>query len=179
MKHLNTRTGFLVVALPALLLAAGVFVLACGTQAQAAGESEESTRAFLNPIFWKNATASDVRELIERGADPKAKDAHFFGFTPLHMAMLRGDAKVVKVLLQAGADPEAKNEYDLTPLHYAAKNCWTKAAKLLLKAGANPEAMGKYGRTPRDFAEAGGKSCFVDVAKRCFRIAKLLRRAGG
>ena len=43
--------------------------------------------------------------LLEQGADPNAAGA---GYTPLHAAILRGDADLVSALLAHGADPNAR-----------------------------------------------------------------------
>ena len=44
-----------------------------------------------------------VREMLEEGADPNAKDKD--GNTPLHKAADEGRFDVVKLLLERGADP--------------------------------------------------------------------------
>ncbi len=41
--------------------------------------------------------------LLDRGADPNAAGA---GYTPLHAAVLRGDAALVRALLSEGGGPE-------------------------------------------------------------------------
>jgi hypothetical protein len=49
---------------------------------------------------------------------PTEKDAH--GLTPLHHAVVKGDAELVKSLLKEGASVDSKDNAGRTPLHYAA-----------------------------------------------------------
>ena len=59
----------------------------------------------------------DVKLLLERGADPNAKDNA--GRTPLHFAAFRGHVEIVKLLLERGADPWIADNDGRIPLDYA------------------------------------------------------------
>jgi len=162
------RASFLAVALSALLLAAGPLLLACDTREPTPEERAEATRTLRSESFWEIATVSDVRELLKKGADVKAKDTG--GDTSLHWAAVYANAKSVKLLLKAGADPNVKGANSVTPLHAAALGGNAEVVKVLLEAGANPKAKANVGwsvRTPRDVAKAQGH----------IEIVKLLRRA--
>ena len=86
------------------------------------------------------------RQKLEAGADPNARDEN--GDTPLHRAVLWGDAGAIAPLLEAGADPNARDENGDTPLHKAVFQGHADAIAALLEAGADPEARDRYGRTP-------------------------------
>lgn len=68
------------------------------------------------------------------------------GNTPLHLAVLRGDADAVEALLKAGADAAALNAAEATPLHYAAAN--ERIVTALLAHGAPVNARSKLWITP-------------------------------
>ena len=88
--------------------------------------------------------------LLDRGADPNAAGA---GYTPLHAAVLRGDAALVKALLAKGVEPDARLQSG-TPVRkygvdYALSAAWIGATPYWLAAKfAEPEIM-------RLLAEAG------------------------
>ena len=159
MKHYTPRASFLAVALSALLLATGAFVLVCGPTPE---EIAKATRTLLRESFWENATASDVRELLDMGADPNARAQH--GRTPLFRAARSGHAEAVKMLIEAGADPNATTRKSgETPLTEAVYNdIWassdnTEAIKALLEAGADPNVKTSNGGfTPLHTAARGG-----------------------
>lgn len=67
-----------------------------------------------------------VKLLLEKGAniDAQTKDSrsrrpNFNGATPLHYAVIHGDAKVTKLLLDKGANKDIKNKADKTAVDLA------------------------------------------------------------
>jgi len=53
------------------------------------------------------------------------------GRTPLHVAAMRGHAKIVEVLLAKGADPTLEDNDGWTPLHWAMSGGYTDVTRLL------------------------------------------------
>ncbi|TGA83331.1 ankyrin repeat domain-containing protein [Streptomyces sp. MZ04] len=100
---------------------------------------------------------TEVESLLRAGADPRTPDPD--GTTPLYIASVQGEARIVRALLAAGADPDAESGHgdQGTPLCGAA--CWgyTEAVRELLAHGADPnlrEDKGK-GNTPLYWALHG------------------------
>ena len=101
--------------------------------------------------------------LLEQGADPNAAGA---GYTPLHAAILRGDADLVSALLAHGADPNTRLKNGspharygkffalemrltgATPFFLAAKYGLADIMRRLAAAGADPLARHAGGVTP-------------------------------
>ncbi|MAF12357.1 hypothetical protein CMK11_18080 [Candidatus Poribacteria bacterium] len=71
--------------------------------------------------------------------------------TPLHAAVWKGKAAVVRLLLEAGADVNAHNDnthWGTTPLHAAAHSNRKGIAELLIAHGADVNAKNPDGVTP-------------------------------
>jgi ankyrin repeat protein len=61
-------------------------------------------------LLAKRGDASAVKWLLDRGADPNARWAHWDAdVTPLHMAVWSGNVDVARLLLAAGADPRIRD----------------------------------------------------------------------
>ena len=88
------------------------------------------------------------RQKLEAGADPNARDEN--GDTPLHRAVLWGDAGAIAALLEAGVDPDARDKDGSTPLHWATLLGGADVIAALLEAGADPGARNDKGQTPFD-----------------------------
>ena len=105
-------------------------------------------------------TQHQIRELLERGADPNVRN--FRGETPLHRAAIRNpDLDVSRTLIGAGADPNAQDEKGATPLHSAAHNPSTGRADLLIEAGADVGARDNSGATPLHHAAESGHAAMI------------------
>lgn len=110
--------------------------------------------------------------LIERGADPNAKN--WDEVTPLHQAVRARNIAVVEVLLEHGADPNARDKGGSTPLRRAVSatgaggTVGTSAlmaplTKLLLDHGADPNARDKRGVTVRASTRAPAVIAVLDA----------------
>lgn len=110
------------------------------------------------------ATLSDLKALIERGADVSATLPAMGGRTALHTvaagAFWGGAAQAVALLAAAGAAPNVRDERGRTPIHAACEEPpggeWgapfysdkAEAVTALLAAGADPSAADADGCTP-------------------------------
>ena len=90
------------------------------------------------------------------------------GFTPLHLAAMRGSVEVAALLLEHKADPNSRTisssearpvpmrlrsvPAGCTPLHLAALSSQTNVIQLLLKSGAAINATNSMGGTALDLA---------------------------
>lgn len=60
------------------------------------------------------------------------------GRTPLHLAAIKGDAELFKLLLESGSDYDAVDSTGKTPLYYTIKNKLYLSANLLLQKFCDP-----------------------------------------
>ena len=109
-----------------------------------------------------NGHKAVVKLLLEKGAEPEAKDSKY-GRTPLWWAVENGHEAVVKLLLEKGAELEAKDDNGRTPLWWAAGNGHEAVVKLLLEKGAEPEAKDDNGQTPLWWAVENGHEAVVKL----------------
>jgi uncharacterized glyoxalase superfamily protein PhnB len=58
--------------------------------------------------------------------------------TPLHLAVLKDRADMVRLLLELGADPHAEDSRGYTPLNFVSADSDPAIAGLLIAAGADP-----------------------------------------
>ena len=93
--------------------------------------------------------ADELEKLLDSGApaDAPSGDARE---TPLHLAALRGETAMARLLLGKGAPVSAANRDGNTPLHLAAFFCRPDTVRLLLEKGADPSLKNKRGETPLD-----------------------------
>ena len=61
-------------------------------------------------LMAKRGDARAVKWLLDHGADPNARWAHWDSeVTPLHLAVLGDHPEIVRLLLRAGADPRIRD----------------------------------------------------------------------
>lgn len=83
-------------------------------------------------------------------------------FSPLHMAALNGDSRMVKLLLGKRANVQFMNRQKHTPLHLAAQKGYTDIINLLIEHGANVNAHDLHDCSPLSLAIL---SCHEDAAE--------------
>jgi ankyrin repeat protein len=161
-RRLNTRFLLSTLCVPALLFGA----LAWLTYAQA--QREKATLALVAAV--KRGDTADVRRLLERGADPNAREggvkrvsmgqalldlwnrirgrrsARANKGTPV-LLLAAADADIVKLLLEHGADPNVRGMGGKTPLMIATSWANVRAAAYLLDHKADVNAKDDYGDT--------------------------------
>ena len=110
-----------------------------------------------NTSIWEasaNGNIEAVKQHIAAGTDLNANQNAPVSFTPLNLAVRKGQSEIVKLLLDAGADVNAKSEtLKTTPLHSAIWNLDSEIAKFLIDKGADVNAMDEYGMTCLHYAE--------------------------
>lgn len=111
---------------------------------------------------------SEVKNYIERGADPNESD--YCGFTCLHEAALEGHSKLVEYLISKGADvnKQAQQAGDLeTPLIDAAENKHLETVKVLIANGADPRVYNLDGFTAltKIYNEHDGEDGYQEIIK--------------
>jgi hypothetical protein len=112
-----------------------------------------------------------VRQHMDYGTDPDEynrpigltmmtlKNLEADGAYSLHLAVLRNNEEIVKVLLDNGAtvDIRSKSETIATPLHWAAYYCLEDMVSLLIEYGASVNAVDANNVTAVDYALQGQK----------------------
>ncbi|XP_013391240.1 ankyrin-1-like [Lingula anatina] len=94
---------------------------------------------------------------------PKQIKQMMCGQTALHIALLTGNADMVKLLLDSGAEVNAENEDGRTPLYWAAEEGHEDIVKLLLEHGTDPNITNEWGRTPLYWAAEEGHEDIVKL----------------
>ena len=91
-------------------------------------------------LMAKRNDGAAVKWLLEHGADPNARWAHWDAeVTPLHLAASHGHEEVVRLLLAAGADPMIRDsKHDSDALGWAEFFKRPEVARILRKNGPAP-----------------------------------------
>lgn len=87
-----------------------------------------------------------IENILSLGASPDIQDK--YGNTPLHIAALKGQIELSKVLLSHGASPDIQDKDGNTPLHIAAIKGQMELSKLFLSHRASPDIQSNNGDTP-------------------------------
>jgi ankyrin len=127
--------------------------------------------AYLTDEAKSDVAAACLPRLIGRGYDDVVErycrrqlqilgeDSSFYagflgklGWTPLHVAVQRGDPDLLRSGLARGLRPDADDRFGRTALHAAAAAGHTELVRILLDAGATVDAKDLVGRTPAQLA---------------------------
>jgi uncharacterized protein (DUF1778 family) len=107
----------------------------------------------------QNNRLDDLRKLLEKGADPNARED--YGRLPLELAVARGNLSAASMLIEAGAARDMHYE-DGTLLHVAAARGYVDIARLLLaKFPDIAEGLDSARNTPLHLAAAAGHADMV------------------
>ncbi len=109
---------------------------------------------------------SNVKKLLDAGADVHAKGDNDSGRTALHSASISGHTVIVKLLIDADADVNAKGDNGDTALYWASFMGYMgriDVVKLLLDAGADVNAQTADGVTALYRASISGHTVIVKL----------------
>jgi len=133
--------------------------------AAASCESIEKSGPGWTPLHLaaNNGHEATVRQLLDFGADIKAKDnAHQ---TPLHLAASKCHNATIQQLLKRGADIEAKDDSYRTPLILAVSNKHKTTVQLLLRLGADIDAESIFRQSALSLAASKGQEFTVRLLR--------------
>ncbi len=126
-------------------LAAALLSIAAGTV-----HAETADENALRGAAW-DGRLDEVERLLEKGTDPNAPNQH--GWTAVHHAADRANARILEALLEAGGNPDAQDTRGSTPLHLAADFPYFEpdsqlSIRVLLSYRADPDLADREDRTP-------------------------------
>ena len=125
-------------------------------------------------VSRKTTLPALVSILIDAGADVNMKD--HLGYSVLHLAAMKGDVKITKLLLNTNVTVDAMNDKHQTPLMLACQKAFSPAVcHLLCKNGASVEATCLHGKTPLHYA-AKAYEVIYELHKSSAQLAFLQRR---
>jgi len=106
-------------------------------------------------------TVADVRQRLDAGDDPTARDR--WDRTPLLLSLQVGDIDKAELLVAGGASLAERGRCGMSPLAYPIGNDDPTMLRWLLERGADPNETNDFGDTP--LIEAAGSG-----AARCVRV---------
>ena len=109
-----------------------------------AQRTDDKVTPLILSSYWNNFMT--VNLLLDHGADANIASAD--GYTPLHLAVMKGSQNFVKLFLEKNALVNTQNADGDSPLHTAVSNGFFDITKLLIKKGSNVNLQNKEGRTP-------------------------------
>jgi ankyrin repeat protein len=106
------------------------------------------------------AQAETIKSLIAQGVDINTRNIR--GYTPLHLAAVKGNSEGAQLLLENGAEVDAvATVAGCRSLHYAASLGHLDLCELLIRYGAETDAQTVSLETPLHLAIAGGHADVV------------------
>ncbi|GBE79660.1 hypothetical protein SCP_0208600 [Sparassis crispa] len=103
--------------------------------------------------------------------------ANIEGKTALHVAALKGNEDLVRMLCDLGADYDLADNDGNTPLHYASAWGHIQIVQLLIERGCQYSTRNNEGFTPSDYAYSiSTRDTLQDAARTQFELNKKARR---
>ena len=107
-------------------------------------------------LACKNGQFLLIKNLLKAKVDIDAFNTE--GLSPLHIAVIKGNIEVAKLLISEGASIDLNDsKWGSSPLLYACQNGRTKIVRMLLENGADINAKNDEGSTVIHFAAQSGK----------------------
>mmetsp|Transcript_83908 Transcript_83908/g.201260 ORF Transcript_83908/g.201260 Transcript_83908/m.201260 type:complete len:434 (+) Transcript_83908:55-1356(+) len=141
-------------------------------------EDEKAVRRWISckhvhELLWPGMPSQmAIISAVGSGEDGEGEDLRVAP-SPLHVAALRGNINILKMLLETRVNPNVTNDQGSTPLHFAVDLDRAESAQLLLKWGANPHQKNNFGRTPYQMRDGRGEHVVPNHVERmvtiCFR----------
>ena len=108
-----------------------------------------------------------AKEQLKYGADVNYKSNKG---TPLQIAVIRGEKRIIDLLIEAGANLNDRNSDkamsdEVTALMIASHNGYKGIAQLLIKSGANINEKSLHGKTAFDFAVRNGNKDIANMLR--------------
>ena len=133
------------------------------TWEQSKSTKKKSTSKELNFLtFCKTATYEEIREALDDGANPNAKNRHRTTAL-MTAAQFNKDKRVIEALIDEGAEIDVKNHNGNTALIFAAMNNSPEVVKLLLERGADIKLLNNEKRDALSYAKANKNLNSTDV----------------
>ncbi|MGR9101114.1 MAG: ankyrin repeat domain-containing protein [Gammaproteobacteria bacterium] len=110
----------------------------------------DGTSALHFAVHYKDRPLADLMLNYRADINLRTKEG---GLTPLHLAVMRDDADMVKFLLSKGAAIDAKDETGSTALIRAVSAENYEITKILLKNGADKTISNQYGLTASNISQ--------------------------
>ena len=108
----------------------------------------------------------NVKLLLETGAKEEIKKyveyKSKFGDSPLHLASIKGNLEIMKLLIFHGADVNSMNDSGNTPLIWASKFGYLEIVKLLIDNNADINSKNNFDNTPLIIAKKNKHSNIVN-----------------
>ena len=108
-----------------------------------------------------NDMLDEVKGLIEEGVDVDSKGEN--GWTPLLIAILKGNVGIVRLLLDHGANINYRPHNRYTAIHHAACH-GEETVRILIERGANLHVKNYLGKTPLDYAKESFTATIIERA---------------
>ena len=86
---------------------------------------------------WQNYYAGERDPFLEDGGAERTDHRYLYGYTDLHLAVMKDDWREIRGLLKKGANPQAVDNSGLTPYALALIEKKKKAKKCLEKLGVS------------------------------------------